>query len=59
VRENQADQMRYLRVPADPEGTMNTFMQLRQAMQNKAQAEGGARLCAAAVDVSSPSWPSR
>ncbi|MEG0766708.1 MAG: extracellular solute-binding protein, partial [Clostridia bacterium] len=24
---------RYLRVPADPEGTMDTFMQLRQAMQ--------------------------
>ena len=55
VRENQADQMRYLRVPADPEGTMNTFMQLRQAMQNKAQAEKAARAYVQrAVDVSKP-----
>ncbi|MEB5965877.1 MULTISPECIES: cytochrome c biogenesis protein ResB [Comamonas] len=55
VRENQADQMRYLRVPADPEGTMNTFMQLRQAMQNRAQAEKAARAYVQrAVDVSRP-----
>ncbi|MBS3020314.1 Cytochrome c biogenesis protein Ccs1 [Comamonas sp. PE63] len=55
VRENQADQMRYLRVPADPEGTMNTFMQLRQAMQNKTQAEKAARAYVQrAVDVSKP-----
>ena len=55
VRENQADQMRYLRVPADPEGTMNTFMQLRQAMQSKTQAEKAARAYVQrAVDVSKP-----
>ncbi|MBV8248075.1 MAG: cytochrome c biogenesis protein ResB [Comamonas sp.] len=55
VRENQADQMRYLRVPADPEGTMNTFMQLRQAMQNRALAEKAARAYVQkAVDVSRP-----
>ena len=55
VRENQADQMRYLRVPADPEGTMNTFMQLRQSMQNKTQAEKAARAYVQrAVDVSKP-----
>ncbi|WP_304350191.1 cytochrome c biogenesis protein ResB [Comamonas testosteroni] len=55
VRENQADQMRYLRVPADPEGTMNTFMQLRQAMQSKALAEKAARAYVQrAVDVSKP-----
>ncbi|RGE41591.1 cytochrome c biogenesis protein ResB [Comamonas testosteroni] len=55
VRENQADQMRYLRVPADPEGTMDTFMQLRQAMQNKALTEKAARAYVQkAVDVSKP-----
>lgn len=55
VRENQADQMRYLRVPADPEGTMNTFMQLRQAMQSKALAEKAARAYVQrAVDASKP-----
>ncbi len=55
VRENQADQMRYLRVPADPEGTMNTFMQLRQAMQSKALAEKAARAYVQrAVDASRP-----
>ena len=55
VRENQADQMRYLRVPADPEGTMNTFLQVRQAMQNTALSEKAARAYVQrAVDVSKP-----
>ena len=55
VRENQADEMRYLRVPADPEGSMNTFLQVRQAMQNAALAEKAARAYVQrAVDVSKP-----
>ncbi|MEX8194064.1 cytochrome c biogenesis protein ResB [Comamonas guangdongensis] len=55
VRENQADQMRYLRVPADPEGTMDTFLHLRQAMQNRTLAEKAARAYVQkAVDVSRP-----
>ena len=55
VRENQADEMRYLRVPADPEGSMNTFLQVRQAMQNVALAEKAARAYVQrAVDVSKP-----
>lgn len=55
VRENQADEMRYLRVPADPEGTMNTFLQVRQAMQNATLAEKAARAYVQrAVDVSKP-----
>lgn len=55
VRENQADEMRYLRVPADPEGTMNTFLQVRQAMQNPTLAEKAARAYVQrAVDVSKP-----
>lgn len=55
VRENQADEMRYLRVPADPEGSMNTFLQVRQAMQNATLAEKAARAYVQrAVDVSKP-----
>ena len=55
VRENPAEELRYLRVPADPEGTMDTFLNLRQAMQNKALAEKAARAYVQkAVDVSRP-----
>lgn len=55
VRENPAEELRYLRVPADPEGTMDTFLNLRQAMQNKAMAEKAARAYVQkAVDVSRP-----
>ena len=55
VRENPAEELRYLRVPADPEGTMDTFLNLRQAMQNKVLAEKAARAYVQkAVDVSRP-----
>ena len=55
VRENPAEELRYLRVPADPEGTMDTFLSLRQAMQNKVLAEKAARAYVQkAVDVSRP-----
>ena len=55
MRENPAEELRYLRVPADPEGTMDTFLNLRQAMQNKALAEKAARAYVQkAVDVSRP-----
>ena len=55
VRENPAEELRYLRVPADPEGSMITFLGLRQAMQNKAMAEKAARAYVQkAVDVSRP-----
>lgn len=55
VRENPAEELRYLRVPADPEGTMDTFLNLRQAMQSKVMAEKAARAYVQkAVDVSRP-----
>ena len=55
VRETPAEELRYLRVPADPEGTMDTFLNLRQAMQNKVLAEKAARAYVQkAVDVSRP-----
>jgi cytochrome c biogenesis protein len=55
LRENQADPMRYLRIPADPEGTLNTFMRLRAAMQDPAMGEKAARAYVKkAVDASRP-----
>ena len=55
VRESQGDEMRYLRVPADPEGTMNTFLGLRQAMKNKELSVKAARAYVQkAVDASRP-----
>jgi len=55
LRENQADPMRYLRIPADPEGTLDTFMRLRTAMQDPAMGEKAARAYVKkAVDASRP-----
>lgn len=39
VRENPADSFQYLRVPADPESSMDTFVRLRAALANPAQRE--------------------
>ena len=39
VRENPSDSFQYLRVPADPESSMNTFVRLRAALANPAQRE--------------------
>lgn len=39
VRENQADAFQYLRIPADPESSMDTFVRLRAALANPAQRE--------------------
>lgn len=39
VRENPADPFQYLRVPADPESSMDTFVRLRAALANPAQRE--------------------
>ncbi|WP_309678531.1 cytochrome c biogenesis protein ResB [Polaromonas sp.] len=39
VRENPADAFQYLRVPADAEGGMQTFLRLRAALANPAQRE--------------------
>ena len=36
VRETPADQFQYLRIPADPEGGMQTFLRARQALQDAA-----------------------
>jgi cytochrome c biogenesis protein len=39
VRETPAAPFQYLRVPADPEGSMDTFLRLRAALANPAQRE--------------------
>ncbi len=39
VRDSEAQPFRYLRVPADPEGTMHTFTRLRLALLDPAQRE--------------------
>ena len=39
VRENPSASFQYLRVPADPESSMNTFVRLRTALANPAQRE--------------------
>jgi cytochrome c biogenesis protein len=53
VRDSQAEPMRYLRVPADPESSMDTFMRLRGALQDAGLRERAARAYVAkAVDAS-------
>ena len=37
VRENQADSFQYLRIPADPESSIDTFVRLRAALADPAQ----------------------
>ena len=39
VRENTVDAFKYLRVPADPESSMDTFVRLRAALSDSAQRE--------------------
>ena len=39
VRENPAEAFRYLRIPADPEGTKDTFLRLRSALGDPTQRE--------------------
>ncbi|MEP6587926.1 MAG: cytochrome c biogenesis protein ResB, partial [Polaromonas sp.] len=39
VRENPADPFQYLRIPADPESSMDTFVRLRAALADPAQRE--------------------
>ena len=39
VRENQADSFQYLRIPADPESSVDTFVRLRAALADPAQRE--------------------
>lgn len=43
VRENPADAFQYLRIPADAEGRMDTFVRLRAALANPAQREQAVR----------------
>lgn len=53
VRENQADAMRYLRVPVDAEGRMDGFVRLRLALADPAlRQQAVQRFAAAAVDAS-------
>ncbi|MET1116758.1 MAG: cytochrome c biogenesis protein ResB, partial [Comamonas sp.] len=55
VRENPADAFRFLRVPADVEGTMDTFVRLRMALADPALREQAARrYVAQAVDAGRP-----
>ena len=43
VRENPAEAFRYLRLPADEQGSMDGFMRLRTALHNPAQREEAVR----------------
>ncbi len=43
VRENPADAFQYLRIPADAESSMDTFIRLRAALANPAQREQAVR----------------
>jgi cytochrome c biogenesis protein len=53
VRDSQADAMRYLRIPADPESEMDTFLRLRSALQDPRMREQAARAYVAkAIDSS-------
>ncbi|APE51028.1 cytochrome C biogenesis protein ResB [Delftia sp. HK171] len=53
VRDNQADAMRYLRIPADPESEMDTFLRLRSALQDPRLREQAAKAYVAkAIDSS-------
>lgn len=55
VRDNPVDSFRFLRVPADAEGTMDTFLRLRVALADPALREQAARrYVAQAVDASRP-----
>ncbi len=55
VRENPADAFRFLRVPADAEGSMDTFLRLRTALADPALREQAARrYVATAVDAARP-----
>ncbi|MBS7779713.1 cytochrome c biogenesis protein ResB [Acidovorax sp. CCYZU-2555] len=55
VRDNPVDAFRFLRVPADTEGSMDTFLRLRVALADPALREQAARrYVATAVDASRP-----
>lgn len=55
VRDNPVDAFRYLRVPADKEGSMETFLRLRTALAQPAMREQAARrYVAQAVDAARP-----
>jgi len=55
VRENPADAFRFLRVPADAEGSMDSFVRLRLALADPALREQAARrYVATAVDAARP-----
>ena len=55
MREDPADNFRYLRVPADAAGTMDDFMRLSQALRNPGMREKAlARYANKAVDGSKP-----
>lgn len=55
VRDNPIDAFRFLRVPADAEGTMDTFLRLRAAMADPALREQAAsRYVDKAVDANRP-----
>jgi cytochrome c biogenesis protein len=43
VRENPADAFQYLRIPADAEGSMDTFLRLRAALANPAQRDAAVK----------------
>ena len=43
VRENTVDAFQYLRVPADPESSMDTFVRLRAALADPAQREAAVK----------------
>ena len=55
MRDSTAQPFRYLRVPADDQGTMDEFLRLRYAMIDpKLRAEAVRRYAAKAVDVKNP-----
>ena len=43
TRDSAQDSFRYLRIPADPEGTLDDWMRLKRALDNPAQRERAAR----------------
>jgi cytochrome c biogenesis protein len=55
VRDTPSEDFRYLRVPADPEGSMDTFVRMRQALLDpKLREQAVQRYVAQAVDPSRP-----
>ena len=55
VRETPSEPMRYLRVPADPESSLDTFMRMRLALKDSVQREAAASAYVKqAVDASKP-----